>query len=514
MSKNGSEFSPFRAYLWPIHSHELYKIIPLVAMAFFIGFNYNILRCMKDALIVTAKNSGAEVIPFLKVWGVLPCAFLMTFIYSRLHNHLKRDRLFYAMIIIFLVFFVVFSFILYPLRDYLHPHKTADYLQAHLPPGLKGMVAMFRYWTFSSFYIMSELWSSAILSMLFWGFANEITRMGEAKRFYGIISVGVNFAAIPAGQVSVFLASKFLRSRFQLADDEWHQSIILLTFAIVISGILLLFVYRNLSRKLVAEKLNLALPNQEEEKQKMSMREAFKYLARSKYLLCIALIVLSYNIIINLVEVLWKDQVKQLYPDPVAFNTYMSQVVTFIGILSCVISLLVSGQIIRRFGWTACALLTPMIILISSAAFFICFFGQDYLSGFLFSIGTTPLAMVVLLGSIKNCFCRAAKYTVFDATKEMAFVPLNLEVKRKGKAAIDGVGSRLGKSGGSIIHQSLLVVFSTVSASAHILAAILVAICFVWMYAVLNLGKKFRQAEQTGSVEDPVSEKLIPVLQK
>lgn len=514
MSKNGSEFSPFRAYLWPIHSHELYKIIPMIAMAFFIGFNYNILRCMKDALVVTAKNSGAEVIPFLKVWGVLPCAFLMTFIYSRLHNNLKRDRLFYAMIAIFLVFFIVFTFVLYPLRDYLHPDKTADYLQAHLPKGLKGLIAMFRYWTFSSFYIMSELWSSAILSMLFWGFANEITRVKEAKRFYGIISVGVNFAAIPAGIVSIFLTGKFFRSYLHVAKDEWHQSLILLTFAIVLSGILLLYVYRSLSRRLVKEKLSLANPEQEEEKQKMSMREAFRYLARSRYLLCIALIVLSYNIIINLVEVLWKDQVKQLYPDPGAFNIYMSKVIAFTGILSCTISLLVSGQVTRRFGWTASALLTPLVILISSTAFFICFFGQDYLSGFLFSMGTTPLAMVVLLGSIKNCFCRAAKYTVFDATKEMAFVPLNIEIKRKGKAAIDGVGSRLGKSGGSVIHQSLLVVFTTVSASAHILAAMLVAICMIWIYAVLNLGKRFKQAEQTGIVDEGQPEKLVPVLQK
>ena len=49
---------------------------------------------------------------------------------------------------------------------------------------------------------------------------------------------------------------------------------------------------------------------------------------------------------------------------------------------------------------------------------------------------------------------RGAKYSVFDATKEMSFVPLAPESKIKGKAAIDGVAvARLGKSSGSL-HSS------------------------------------------------------------
>ena len=47
---------------------------------------------------------------------------------------------------------------------------------------------------------------------------------------------------------------------------------------------------------------------------KMGLRKNFSYLAKSKYLICIAVIVVMYNIAINLVEVVWKDQVKQLYP--------------------------------------------------------------------------------------------------------------------------------------------------------------------------------------------------------
>lgn len=490
MSQDKGSFSPLRAYLWPIHAFELRKFLPLLAMAFFIGFNYNILRNMKDALLITAKSSGAEVLPFIKVWGIVPGALLMTFIYSRLNNHLRRDRVFYVMIGIFLSFFAFFTFVIYPIQTHLHPHAAADFLQEHLPAGFKGLIAMFRYWTFSSFYIMSELWSSAILSMLFWGFANEVTRLGEAKRFYGLIAIGLNVAAISEGQVSVFLTGDFFRSRVHLSDNPWHQSIILLTLAVIISGCAIMGIFRYLTKK-VLPKEPLSISQVRSNKIKMSMRENFAILGRNKYLLAIAIIVLAYNLVINLVEVIWKDQVHQLYPNPNDFNAYMSHITTITGIISFFTSLLISGQLIRKFGWTIGALVTPLIFLVTCGAFFFFFFGRESMAGALAMLGTSPLALAVFFGSMQNCLSRASKFTLFDSTKEMAFIPLSIEDKLKGKAAIDGVGSRLGKSGGSLIHQGLLVIFSSIAASAHIVAGILFIAIFFWIGTILKLGRQF-----------------------
>jgi len=144
MARSKGEFSPLRAYFWPIHAYELRKFLPLLAMAFFIGFNYNILRNMKEAFLVTAEDGGAAVLPFIKVWGIVPGAFLLTFLYSRLNNCLKRDQVFYVMILIFLGFFTLFTFFIYPVQSRLHPHATANFLQSHLPAGFKGLIAMFR----------------------------------------------------------------------------------------------------------------------------------------------------------------------------------------------------------------------------------------------------------------------------------------------------------------------------------------------------------------------------------
>src|SRR4029077_1979515 len=111
------EFGKIRSFLWPIYRHEIKKVVPMMLMLFLICFNYGILRNIKDALVVTAQSSGAEVIPFIKVWVLLPMAILFTLIFTKLTNHYSQERVFYLTISGFLLFFGAFTYILYPYRD-------------------------------------------------------------------------------------------------------------------------------------------------------------------------------------------------------------------------------------------------------------------------------------------------------------------------------------------------------------------------------------------------------------
>lgn len=45
--------------------------------------------------------------------------------------------------------------------------------------------------------------------------------------------------------------------------------------------------------------------------------------------------------------------------------------------------------------------------------------------------------MVLQVGAAQNIFSKSSKYSLFDPCKEMAYIPLEDEVKTKGKAAID-----------------------------------------------------------------------------
>src|SRR5687768_10424652 len=107
-SKGKKEFTGIKALIWPVHNHELKKLIPMLVIFFLLNFGYNVLRTMKDALVVTAKSSGAEVIPFIKVWVMFPGAILMTYLFTRLSNRFSRETVLYLILGIFLSYFFVF----------------------------------------------------------------------------------------------------------------------------------------------------------------------------------------------------------------------------------------------------------------------------------------------------------------------------------------------------------------------------------------------------------------------
>lgn len=484
-------FSKLRSFFWPIHRHELKKVIPMLVMFFLIAFNYTILRNAKDSLLVTAPGSGAEVIPFIKLWLVFPLAILFLLIYAKLSNTLSRQALFTASLLPFLFFFGLFGHLIYPLREALHPNASAHALQEMLPAGLSGLVAIYRNWTFALFYAMSELWGSVMLSLVFWGFANQTTQVSEAKRFYNLFGLGGNTAPVFAGLFTIHTSS--LVDQTLPADEAYATPLRLLCTTVVIIGLLTGCVYWWIQRfvltdpKLYDERLKPPT----KEKLKMSLKDSFLFLVKSKYIGCIALIVITYGISMNLIEVNWKNQVRLQYTNASDYASFMGHFSTWTGIVSFIMVFFVGGNVIRRFGWNVAALTTPLVLLITSILFFSFILFKDQLDPLVSLLGTTPLMLAVTLGAAQNIISKSAKYSLFDPTKEMAYIPLDDEAKVKGKAAIDVVGSRFGKSGGAFIQQSLLLIFGTIDAIAPFVAVIMMVVILGWMASARSLGRQF-----------------------
>jgi AAA family ATP:ADP antiporter len=472
-------------------------------ISFLVCFNYYLLKIIKDGVIITAPNSGAEALPYIKVWAIMPAAFLMMFLFTRLSNFFNRRSVFYAMIWLYIAYFVVFTFVLYPNRDSLHPHAFADYLQAHLPKGCKGLIAIFRNWTFTTFYVMAEMWSTMIMTVLFWGFANDVTSVKDAKRFYGLLCVGTSLSGVVAAFIIKKLSAHTFNPSLPFGNSSWDQSFTLMNLIVIGAGLVSMGLYWWLNRQGLGYTEEI-LKAQKESPIKMGLRKNFAYVAKSKYLIFIAILVVTYNIVINLAEVVWKDQVKQLYPTTADFNSYMAGINLWTALLAAVISLFISGNVIRALGWTKSALIAPILTLVTGALFFAALLlPKETLLTICGAIGTSPLILAASLGSLQNGLLRGTKYSLVDQTKELAFVPLSQESKLKGKAAIDGLGSRLGKSGGSLMYQALLIIFGTIVGSTHVVAFLLLFAVIGWIFAVKVLGKQFNQltAEQPPAQE-------------
>ncbi|MBN2479280.1 MAG: NTP/NDP exchange transporter [Parachlamydiales bacterium] len=511
---NEKGFSKIRSFLWPIHRHELIKFVPILILFFLISFNYHILKILKDTLIITAKNSGAEVIPFLKVWAILPSAILLTYLFTKLSSKFNRENIFYVMMSIFLGFFVLFIFVLYPKGNTFNLNNFADLLTLKLPSGFKGFIAIVRYWHFSLFYIMAEAWSTIMLSLLLWVFVVDVLAISEAKRFYAFFGTSRNLAGVLSGILGQYLATKaticdngfFTFAKFFGCNTAWDQTMFVFMTMIILCGIAIMILYRFLHVKVFPKRHLLGGDINKKGKQKISFKKSILYAVKSKYVLYITIIVLSYNILINLTEVLWKSQLRELHPSSSAYTAYNSKITYLIGMIAAFSSFFVSGNLVRRLGWKITALVTPITLMLTGIGFFYFLFLKRYAdnTNIAFTLfGLSPLALAVFFGSFQNVFSRALKYTVFDDTKEMAFIPLSSEEKLQGKSAIDGIGSRLGKSGSSFLMQILIIAFATpIGASPYILGIVLL-ILPIWIIAINRLSKKFEEktAVKTQEIE-------------
>jgi len=112
---------------------------------------------------------------------------------------------------------------------------------------------------------------------------------------------------------------------------------------------------------------------------------------------------------------------------------------------------------------------------------------------------STPIKMAVMVGLFNVVFIKSAKYILFDPTKERAYIPLDEESKVRGKAAVDGVGSRLGKSLGSLILTMILVPFLgeglIVNVRYHVFF-IIIAILIGWLVAIGKLSVRYNQLSE------------------
>ena len=416
------------------------------------------------------------------------------FLYAQLANMLSTQALFYTIIFPFIAFFGAFAFVFYPLKEVLHPTAWCDWVISIIGERFSAPIAILRNWTFCLFYVMAELWGSVVVSVLFWGFANQITTVDEAKQFYPLFGLGANVALIFSGR-AVKLFSE-IRASLPPGVDGWGLSLKGLMGMVVIGGFLVAGTYWLINNVVIPslpvsnEQKAADLKKAKKKKVSMPMGESLKYLAESRYVRDLATLVVAYGISINLVEVTWKSKIKAQYPNPNDYSAFMGDFSSCTGIVTFIM-MLVGRFIFRRFGWGTAAAITPTVILVTGIIFFALVLSGTTFSAPLAALGLTPLLAAVYVGAAQNIFSKSAKYSLFDPCKEMAYIPLDDETKVKGKAAIDVVCNPLGKSGGALIQQFMILGFGSLSASTPYLGVILLVIVLAWLQAAASLNTQF-----------------------
>ncbi|MBI3901203.1 MAG: NTP/NDP exchange transporter, partial [Chlamydiia bacterium] len=461
--------------------------LPLIFMKFFISFTYGILTAMKDASVVTAKGAGAEVIPILKGWIVLPIALGTTLLYSKLSNTFRRATLFYSIILFFMGFLALYGFVLYPNIDSLSPHASADWLIDLLGPQNGHWVAIYRNWVQSIFFVIAELWGQVVIFLLFWGFVNHICNFNEAKRCYNLFIAGGDLAQMFTGPVVCYFTGKFIGEHFNSA----LQTLIGITLCL---GTLILFFHWLLTSKILKNDPRLCSSDGYVEKEtlktKLTLLESLKLIAKSPSLRAIAMMVVAYGLVMSLTEVTWKANLKLAFPHQGDYQSFMATVSSSVGVCSFIITLFLSGVVIRVLGWHFSAQMPPIVIGITSLLFLFLFLYPNSIAS---TFHLAPLTLIIAFGAFQNIVTKVMKYAFFDSTKEMSFIHLDSESKTKGKAAVDVIGSRLGKSGAAWIQILLIQIAGTgsVLSITHYLIPLIICTIFFWILSVRSLNRQF-----------------------
>ncbi|WP_342265036.1 Npt1/Npt2 family nucleotide transporter [Cardinium endosymbiont of Philonthus spinipes] len=486
-----SWFKKWLQVIFPIQQGEKQKVFLLLLLKFLISFVYCILAALKDTVLVTANHSAAEVIPIIKGSIIFPISIGVVLLYAKLHNCLKQATLFYSTILFFLGLVLLYGFVLYPHANKVSPHAMADWLSIYTGGKYLHWIAAFRHWIHVLFFVVAELWGQVALMLLYWSFVNNVCKMQDAKRFYAILIAAGDVALIITGPLVLAYTKKYSHSDFVYTIQALIGYVAWCCLAILFT-----YWFANHTIKPDGDSLNhnTATPPQT---LRLSLWDSLKHVATSRYLGNIAIMVVACGLSINIVEGTWKSYLKEAFPKAVAYQSFVSELNFWTGIIALIISLFFSGGILRQFGWKTTARIAPVIIGITGSLFFLMSYSKSHAPCLTHWVGSKLVLYIVIFGGMHNIAAKSIKYAFFDKTTQMAYIPLDRETKIKGKAAVDLLGSRLGKAGSSWIQIALLELMHTNSIQplSGILLLFLVITTIAWYRATGSVDKQLHVLE-------------------
>ena len=449
----------------------------MAGLIFCILCNYSLIYCLRDSLVL--PTLGAEAYSFLEFWIVLPAALVITLTYIRLSSLLRNHELiFYLFLGMFLTFFAIFALYLYPARAELMPSHAQVTSWTINYPHFRWFIVVLSAWPYALFNIFCELWASVMLALLFWQLANHIMRTDEAKHYYPLFGLVGNLALIVAGSLVHHYASHYTESTL-------INSITVAVFLLSgISALLYRYIHHAHKIKPISAKVN--------GRPKLSFKESIRLIMRSRYLGYMALMVVCYGLSINITQTIWKAQAVQFYQTAQDYAVFMGNFQRYIGIAS-ILCTIIGWWILRRFQWVVAALTPAIVTGVSGTLFFSWLLLASQLKPYIQA--NTIMLFTIWLGMIEVILSKAMKFSLFDSSKELAYIPLSHDLKTKGKSAVDIMGERLGKAGGAFMQTMVLSIFPMVTYSmlSPYFMTVFLFVIATWIYAAISLNREYKK---------------------
>ena len=439
-------------------------------------FIQKILKVLKDTLVITDPNIGIQLIPFLKIWALIPISML-----AIKGIYICKSKYSYKA-----TYGIALGFFMFTLSGYvffIKPIETSLFISINfenhsMPQYMKGFYLMVRYWPLSLFYIICDLWSIIMFSILFWMYVDEIVSLDQGKRFYPLFSIDVG---------GIVLAPIVALSSF-MSKGLWEKQLELLMILIFVLGFVLWGLFSKTYQKY---KIPTNYTRYELSKSSRSFLRSFIQWSRYPFVIHLALIVFIFEFGDTLFELLWKGILFKLTSDPKIFSTYLANILSISGVLSTIIALFFSTTLLHKLSWYHLAVIAPVLFGLLTLCFFLsyCF---PYMTVWITApLGISALSLTVLIGAIQICLMSVVKVTVFDNSKNLAFQLCNSEEKGIARSFSTAFANRFGKSTSNVTYQISSIVCADITIAAPYLISGLLMCIPIWLLSLSFTSKQF-----------------------
>ena len=300
-----------------------------------------------------------------------------------------------------------------------------------------------------AFAIFTDIISVVLVEQV-WSLANSSFVLAEGRRWYGLVASG----GLLGGMVSGGLGSVLL-SRFDLPTSDLLMVAVLILVVLAVVTIVFsrvgLFVERQGYRALPVGSLH-----------------SFKQMLAQPYLLGIAGILLTAQLIAPVIEYQFLSIVEVNYPDRDPRTAYLAGFFALLSACALATNLVVVPVILRQFGTLGGLLVQPLLVLLSSLAFMV--------------VSSLPVAALMKISD------RGLSYSINRVSRELLYVPVDGELIYKAKAWIDMFGYRLFRILGSLLIK-LFTVWLPWSLELEELSWITVVTVALWVYLIARIAQ-------------------------
>jgi AAA family ATP:ADP antiporter len=386
---------------------------------------YYFIRPVRNALILT--QGGAEVRSYSAA-GQAILLLAVVPIYGALASRVNRIRLISWVTIFFvmnLVLFYVFG----------------------MAGAREGVV----------FYLWVGIFNVLIIAQ-FWAFANDLYAESHGKRLFPILMLAANLGAIVGGKIEASTIAFAGPYGMMLATAG------VLLVCIAISHVI--------HRRAVADPVRF-VPREAEEP--LGKTGAWELIARDRYLMLIAALMVLLNVVNSSGEYLLARFVQQAAiassSDTAAQQVMIAQFYgnfdSIFSTLGMLLQVFAVSRIFRYVGVRGALFILPCIALIGYS--FILFL---------------PLLAVIRWAKIAE---NGTDYSIQNTTRQALFLPTSREAKYKAKAAIDTFFQR----GGDVLSAAIVGAATQMAIQVKWIAAVNTVLTLVWLVAVYKIGCEY-----------------------